>query len=204
MACQCTRFHPTYNTGGSDATVSVWDHKVKKRLRQYTKYNTPVAALAFSADGARLAIGAGYTWDAGEEGARTAERPSLFVRELGEEVKVRLLLWPAGCRARSGLEHSSFLFPCSRRDGVLDESDDCCIMSGGLVMIQVQVRRYPPICLLAGSVQRQYGMLTGGMRNAYSSHYFLARLHFTYLGLSRIMLRIIAHEGADLSHSLHE
>ncbi|KAI0278415.1 WD40 repeat-like protein [Russula aff. rugulosa BPL654] len=83
-------FHPTYNTfasGGSDATVSIWDHKVKKRLRQYTKYNAPVAALAFSADGSRLAIGASYTWDAGEEGARTAERPSLFVRELGEEVK---------------------------------------------------------------------------------------------------------------------
>jgi WD domain, G-beta repeat len=88
-------FHPTYNTfasGGSDATVSIWDHKVKKRLRQYTRYNAPVAALAFSADGARLAVGASYTWDAGEEGARTAERPSLFVRELGEEVKVRLNL----------------------------------------------------------------------------------------------------------------
>jgi len=85
-------FHSTYNTfasGGSDATVSIWDHKVKKRLRQYTRYNAPVAALAFSADGARLAVGASYTWDAGEEGARTAERPSLFVRELGEEVKVR-------------------------------------------------------------------------------------------------------------------
>jgi len=134
----------------------------------------------------------------------TAERPLLFVRELGEEVKVRLLLWPAGCHARSGHEHSSFLFSCSQRDGVLDEGDDCCIMSSGLVMIQVQVRRYPPICLLAGSVRRQYGMLTGGTRNAYSSHYFLARLHFTYLGLSTIMLRIIAHEGADLSHSLHE
>ena len=94
-------FHPTYNTfasGGSDATVSIWDHKVKKRLRQYAKYNAPVAALAFSADGSRLAIGASYTWDAGEEGARTAERPSLFVRELGEEVKVRLLDLPvAAC-----------------------------------------------------------------------------------------------------------
>jgi cell cycle arrest protein BUB3 len=92
-------FHPTYNTfasGGSDATVSIWDHKVKKRLRQYTRYNAPVAALAFSADGARLAVGASYTWDAGEEGTRTAERPSLFVREVGEEVKVRHYSgWPA-------------------------------------------------------------------------------------------------------------
>ena len=59
-------FHPTYNTfasGDSDASVSIWDHKVKKRLRRYTKYNAPVAALAFSADGSRLAIGASYTWD---------------------------------------------------------------------------------------------------------------------------------------------
>ncbi|KAH9957637.1 WD40 repeat-like protein [Lactifluus volemus] len=83
-------FHPTYNTfasGGSDATVSIWDHKVKKRLRQYPRYNAPIAAMAFSADDARLAVGASYTWDAGEEGARTAERPALFVRELGEEVK---------------------------------------------------------------------------------------------------------------------
>jgi cell cycle arrest protein BUB3 len=91
-------FHPNYNTfasGGSDTTVSIWDHKVKKRLRQYTRYSAPVAALAFSADGARLAIGASYTWDAGEEGARTADRPSLFVRELGDEVKVSFLLWPA-------------------------------------------------------------------------------------------------------------
>jgi cell cycle arrest protein BUB3 len=85
-------FHPTYNTfasGGSDCTVPIWDHKVKKRLRQYPRYGSPVAALAFSADGARLAIGASYTWDAGKEGARMTERPALFVREIGEEVKVR-------------------------------------------------------------------------------------------------------------------
>ncbi|KAI9431487.1 WD40 repeat-like protein [Lactarius indigo] len=88
-------FHPTYNTfasGGSDATVSIWDHKVKKRLRQYPRYTSPVAALAFSADGTRLAVGASYTWDEGEEGARSAERPALFVREPGEEVKVCLLV----------------------------------------------------------------------------------------------------------------
>jgi cell cycle arrest protein BUB3 len=106
-------FHPTYNTfasGGSDATVSIWDHKVKKRLRQYTRYNAPVAALAFSADGARLAVGASYTWDAGEEGARTAERPSLFVREVGEEVKVRISVWLACYYMCTGPEHLSVFF----------------------------------------------------------------------------------------------
>ncbi|KAI0261891.1 WD40 repeat-like protein [Gloeopeniophorella convolvens] len=83
-------FHPTYNTfasGGSDGTVSVWDHKVKKRLRQYPRYPSPIAALAFSTDGSRLAVGSSYTWDAGEEGARTTERPQLFVRDLGDEIK---------------------------------------------------------------------------------------------------------------------
>jgi cell cycle arrest protein BUB3 len=85
-------FHPTYNTfvsGGLDTTVSIWDHKVKKHLCQYQRYAVPVAALAFSADGMRLAIGASYTWDEGEEGVHTTERPALFVREPGEEVKVR-------------------------------------------------------------------------------------------------------------------
>ena len=129
-------FHPTYNTfasGGSDATVSIWDHKVKKRLRQYTKYNAPVAALAFSADGSRLAIGASYTWDAGEEGARTAERPSLFVRELGEEVKVCLLLGrpAAGCVRRL-----NFCFLCSQKDGVLTEGVVCRAVSDSMITVQ--------------------------------------------------------------------
>ena len=61
---------------------------MKKWLREYPRYGSPIVALAFSVDGARLAIGASYTWDAGKR-ARTAERPALFVRELGEEVKVR-------------------------------------------------------------------------------------------------------------------
>ncbi|KII87960.1 hypothetical protein PLICRDRAFT_690984 [Plicaturopsis crispa FD-325 SS-3] len=78
-------FHPVYNTfasAGSDGTVSIWDHK-----RQYPKYNNAVAALAFNNDGARLAVGASYTWDEGEDGARKAERPSVFIRKLGDEVK---------------------------------------------------------------------------------------------------------------------
>ena len=130
-------FHPTYNTfasGGSDATVSIWDHKVKKRLRQYTKYNAPVAALAFSADGSRLAIGASYTWDAGEEGARTAERPSLFVRELGEEVKVCLLL---GRPAAVCVRRLNFLcFLCSQKDGVLTEGVVCRAVSDSMITVQ--------------------------------------------------------------------
>jgi cell cycle arrest protein BUB3 len=84
-------FHPVYNTfasAGSDGTVSIWDHKVKKRLRQYQKYKTAIPSIAFNCDGMKLAIGVSYTWDDGEEGARNAERPAVYVRKAGDEVKV--------------------------------------------------------------------------------------------------------------------
>ncbi|KAI5984859.1 WD40 repeat-like protein [Pisolithus albus] len=87
-------FHPVHNTfasAGSDGTVSIWDHKLKKRLRQYPKYSGPIAAVAFSCDGSRLAVGVSYTWDDGEEGAKTAERPALWIRRTGDEVKPRQL-----------------------------------------------------------------------------------------------------------------
>ena len=64
-------FHPTFNTfasAGSDATVSIWDYKVKKRLRQYPKFPAGVAAVAFNCDGSRIAVGVSSTWDEGEEG----------------------------------------------------------------------------------------------------------------------------------------
>jgi len=83
-------FHPIYNTfasAGSDGTVSIWDHKVKKRLRQYQKYKTAIPSIAFNCDGSKLAVGVSYTWDEGEEGAKGAERPAVFVKNVGDEVK---------------------------------------------------------------------------------------------------------------------
>jgi len=83
-------FHPVYNTfasAGSDGTVSIWDHKLKKRLRQYPKYHSAVPSIAFNCNGTKLAVGVSYTWDEGEEGAKTTERPSVFVRTTGDEVK---------------------------------------------------------------------------------------------------------------------
>ncbi|KAJ8503101.1 hypothetical protein ONZ45_g11153 [Pleurotus djamor] len=83
-------FHPVYNTfasAGSDGTVSVWDHKVKKRLRQYPKYNSAIPSVHFNSDGTRLAVGVSYTWDEGEDGAKTAERPAVWIRKVGDEVK---------------------------------------------------------------------------------------------------------------------
>ncbi|PPQ74797.1 hypothetical protein CVT24_003666 [Panaeolus cyanescens] len=84
-------FHPVYNTfasAGSDSTVSIWDHKVKKRLRQYPKLPGPVAGVAFSCDGRKLAVGVSYTWDEGEEGMRRdGVVPWVGVRKVGDEVK---------------------------------------------------------------------------------------------------------------------
>lgn len=84
-----TRSYNTFASAGSDGTVSIWDHKVKKRLRQYPKYSAAIPSMAFNCDGTRLAIGVSYTWDDGEEGAKTAERPAVWIRKTGEEVKVR-------------------------------------------------------------------------------------------------------------------
>jgi WD40 repeat protein len=82
----------TFASGGSDGTVSIWDHKVKKRLRQYPKYSGPVPSIAFNCDGTRLAVGVSYTWDEGEEGAKGAEMPAVFVKAC-EDVKVRLFIY---------------------------------------------------------------------------------------------------------------
>ncbi|KAF5335484.1 hypothetical protein D9611_012198 [Ephemerocybe angulata] len=84
-------FHPIYNTfasAGSDGTVSIWDHKVKKRLRQFPKYPAPVSAIAFNCDGSKLGVAASYTWDEGEEGAKAVgSAPWVGVRKVGEEGK---------------------------------------------------------------------------------------------------------------------
>jgi cell cycle arrest protein BUB3 len=88
MLIDLDRFN-TFASAGSDGTVSIWDHKVKKRLRQYPKYSAAIPSIAFNCDGTRLAVGVGYTWDDGEEGAKTAERPAVWIRKTGDEVKVR-------------------------------------------------------------------------------------------------------------------
>lgn len=78
----------TFASAGSDGTVSVWDHKSKKRLRQFTKFHSAVPSVSFNCDGTKLAIGVSYNWDEGAEGAKHAERPSVFIREVGPELKV--------------------------------------------------------------------------------------------------------------------
>ena len=74
-------FHPwgTFATGGGDGLVNVWDGAHKKRLYQYPKYPTSVAALAFNAEGDKLAVAASYV---GEEGEKEAPRDAIYVRQV--------------------------------------------------------------------------------------------------------------------------
>ena len=67
----------TFATGGGDGFVNVWDGGNKKRLYQYPRYATSVAALAFNAEGDALAIAASYV---GEEGDKPAPADAIFVR----------------------------------------------------------------------------------------------------------------------------
>ena len=83
-------FNPAYGTfatGGGDGTVSLWDPAAKKRLRQFPKYPAPVSAVAFSADGKRLAI----AYSEEDEGAQSLGTPArgnaVVIRETGEEAR---------------------------------------------------------------------------------------------------------------------
>ncbi|KAH7980124.1 hypothetical protein HPB49_013202 [Dermacentor silvarum] len=61
-------FHNLFNTfatGGSDGHVNIWDGFNKKRLCQFHKYPSSIAALAFSHDGSLLAIGSSYLYEQG-------------------------------------------------------------------------------------------------------------------------------------------
>ncbi|KAG4984401.1 hypothetical protein AAZX31_10G245700 [Glycine max] len=88
-------FHPIYGTfatGGCDGYVNVWDGNNKKRLYQYSKYPTSVAALSFSRDGRLLAVASSYTF---EEGPKSQEQDAIFVRSVNEiEVKPKPKVYP--------------------------------------------------------------------------------------------------------------
>jgi cell cycle arrest protein BUB3 len=77
--------HGTFATGGGDGGVCVWDGARKKRLAKIDGYPTSVAALAFSADGARLAVAASYAHERGEAGAVGAPPDAVYVRPMAAE-----------------------------------------------------------------------------------------------------------------------
>jgi len=82
-------FHPlfgTFATGGCDGLVNVWDGKNKKRLCQFRKYPTSIAALSFNHDGSQLAIASSYTHFNKQPPVNQKEQ--IFIRNISEvEVK---------------------------------------------------------------------------------------------------------------------
>ncbi|KAB5520685.1 hypothetical protein DKX38_025004 [Salix brachista] len=88
-------FHPVYGTfatGGCDGFVNVWDGNNKKRLYQYSKYPSSIAALSFSRDGRLLAVASSYTY---EEGDKPHEPDAIFIRSVNEiEVKPKPKAYP--------------------------------------------------------------------------------------------------------------
>ncbi|KAJ6986326.1 mitotic checkpoint protein BUB3.2 [Populus alba x Populus x berolinensis] len=82
----------TFATGGCDGFVNIWDGNNKKRLYQYSKYPSSIAALSFSRDGSLLAVASSYTY---EEGDKPHEPDAIFVRSVNEiEVKPKSKPYP--------------------------------------------------------------------------------------------------------------
>jgi cell cycle arrest protein BUB3 len=80
-------FHPTFGTfasGGGDGIVALWDAIAKRRIRQYQKYPTSIAALAFSSDGKYLAVGACPGFETGQEEYSGEGATKVYIRELSE------------------------------------------------------------------------------------------------------------------------
>jgi cell cycle arrest protein BUB3 len=79
-------FHPIFGTfasGGGDGVVALWDGIAKRRIRQYQKYPSSVAALAFSSNGKYLAIAVSPGFENGQDDIAPG-MVRIYVRELGE------------------------------------------------------------------------------------------------------------------------
>ena len=66
--------HGTFATGGSDGGVNLWDGANKKRLAALPQFPTSVAALAFNADGSKLAVASSSRGRAGTSAGRRSRR----------------------------------------------------------------------------------------------------------------------------------
>ncbi|GAB1199551.1 nuclear pore complex subunit [Aspergillus pseudonomiae] len=79
-------FHPVHGTfasGGGDGVVALWDGIAKRRIRQYQKYQSSVAAVDFSGNGKYLAIAVSPGFEDGKDDV-VEGAVKIYVRELGE------------------------------------------------------------------------------------------------------------------------
>lgn len=80
-------FHPihgTFASGGGDGIVALWDAEAKRRIRQYQKYPSSIAALSFSCDGKYLAVGVCPGFENDLENYSGEGATHVFIRELSE------------------------------------------------------------------------------------------------------------------------
>lgn len=80
-------FHPVHGTfasGGGDGVVALWDGIAKRRIRQYQKYPSSVAALGFSGNGRYLAIAVSPGVEDGRDDYVAEGSVRIHVRELGD------------------------------------------------------------------------------------------------------------------------
>jgi len=70
-------------SGGGDGVVALWDAVAKRRIRQYQKYPSSVAAMAFSEDGRKLAVAVSPGFEDGTEDLGQGEI-KLVIRDMGE------------------------------------------------------------------------------------------------------------------------
>lgn len=85
------KVHGTFATGGGDGVITVWDAQTKRRVKQYPRQASSVAALDFSPDSKYIAIGVSPGFEDGtEEGETDQSLVQVVVRELAEnEVKAK-------------------------------------------------------------------------------------------------------------------
>lgn len=80
-------FHPvqgTFASGGGDGIVALWDGIAKRRIKQYQRFSHSIAALAFSADGSRLAIASCPGFEDGKDDYTAEGQTKIFLRRLAE------------------------------------------------------------------------------------------------------------------------
>ncbi|KUJ16352.1 mitotic checkpoint protein-like protein BUB3 [Mollisia scopiformis] len=80
-------FHPNFNSfasGGGDGIVALWDAVAKRRIRQYQKYSSSIAALCFNSDGKYLAVGICPGFENGQEDYSGEGETHVYIRELSD------------------------------------------------------------------------------------------------------------------------
>lgn len=86
-------FHPKKNvfaSGGGDGIVNLWDAMAKRRIKQYQKFGSSVAALGFSCDGTYLVVATSPGFEDGVEPDNIEGHVKVFIRIMGpDETKMK-------------------------------------------------------------------------------------------------------------------